>query len=341
MVQHDRSGEGAIDRTGQARGARRPGPPGPATLRAMTDIEDVLAAIDTWGADHAAAARRRAGRGPRGPRRRRPSLPLGVGDQARDRVDRADRRRTAACSTSTSLPVRRGRPSAICSPTPLVSRSKARRSSPRPGRGGSTRTPGSMRSARWSGSGPAGRSRPSSATGSSAPLGMDRHAPGGAALARFARADRRPRRARVRALPPDACRTGDRPCGDDRRVRRARRRRAGRRAIRSLRLGAWARVARRQDSALDGGAKQPRDVRTLRRVRDVRLDRSGRRARVGGADGPRIRRLGSRGVAAVLRCGARRRRRRRASLSAWRSVRASGVSGRASSTRTWSRRMAR
>ena len=49
------SGEAATRRTGQPIDARRPGPGSPGYASAMTDFEGVLATIDVWGADHAAA----------------------------------------------------------------------------------------------------------------------------------------------------------------------------------------------------------------------------------------------------------------------------------------------
>ena len=106
----------------------------------MTELDAVLATIDTWGADHAAAAVARSGGRPRDPRRSGIRLPLGVGDQARHRAGGPHRHVTRASSTSTSLPGRRVRPSATCWPTPRGSRSRARRRSRRPGRAGSTRT---------------------------------------------------------------------------------------------------------------------------------------------------------------------------------------------------------
>ena len=49
-------GESAIGRRGQAtRRQTSRSRLAPATLRSMTDFDDVLATIDTWGADHAAA----------------------------------------------------------------------------------------------------------------------------------------------------------------------------------------------------------------------------------------------------------------------------------------------
>ena len=126
---------------------------------AMSDLDDALAVIDTWGAGHAAAAV--IGPGGVVATRGDPDtcLPLGVGHEARDRVDRADRRRPRARSAR-----RRGRTAGLDRPPPPgprvgTARSKARRRSRRPGRAGSTRTRGSTRSARTSRRGPDGRSR--------------------------------------------------------------------------------------------------------------------------------------------------------------------------------------
>ena len=180
----------------------------------------------------------------------------------------------------------------------------------RPGRGGSTRTRGSMPSGSWWGSGTAGRSRRSSANGSSAPLGMDRHAPGGAAVAGSARTDRRPRRARGGAAPADAGRAGDGPGGDHGRVPGSRRRRARRRAGSTRATGAsgpncttarrrtgWATRNSPATFGHFGGAGTFLWVDPVARARARRADR------------PRVRSVGARGVAAVLGCGARRRRR--------------------------------
>ena len=136
----DRRGKLVIDRTDQRRRGRCPGPRQP-PLGFGDDRPRRRPGHD-----------RHLGRGPRGrrgprtdgrpgePRRSGARLPLGVGDEARHRAGGADRRRNGDFSTSTSRPGRPGRPSGTCSPTPRGCRSRARRRSRRPGRGGSTRT---------------------------------------------------------------------------------------------------------------------------------------------------------------------------------------------------------
>ena len=118
---------------------RRPGRP-PRYASAMTELE-----TRPRGGRH-------LGRGPCGRRGLGPNgvlatrgdpggrLPLGVGDEARHRADRARRLRARPARPRRAGRPARGRPSGICSRTPRGSRSREPGRWPRPGRAGSTPT---------------------------------------------------------------------------------------------------------------------------------------------------------------------------------------------------------
>ena len=122
-----RAASDAIHRTGQPRpGQTSRSAPGPIRFARWPTSTTRWPTIDTWGAEHAAAAVVAAGRRPRDARRPAARLPLGVGHQARHGVDRADRRGPGSGLRWTRRPVRPGRPSGISWPTRRGSSSRAR-----------------------------------------------------------------------------------------------------------------------------------------------------------------------------------------------------------------------
>ena len=272
--QHDRAGrkrhrpEGPSTRRQTSRSRLAP-----ATLRAMTDLDDVLATIDTWGADHAAAvvigpAGVLAGRGEAGHRFRWASV---------------TKLATAWCVLIAADRGLLDLDEAAGPPGSTV-RHLLAHASGLPFEGQATlAAPGTRRIYSNPGFDALGAlvgerdGRPFEAVLGEwvlAPLGMDDtrleerpsqglHGPVGdlAALA-------------AELLQPTLVGAGDGPGGDHGRVPGSRRRGARRRPVRPVRLGPRSRTARRQDAALDGRSEQPGDVRALRRRRDIPVDRS-------------------------------------------------------------------
>ena len=301
------------DRRGQAtrRQTSRSGLAPPATLRAMTDLDDVLATIDTLGRGPRRGRGHRSGRRARGPRRARPSLSLGVGDQARDRAGRADRGRprpdrprrggrSAGIDRPPSAGPRVGAP--VRGPEPILAAPGTRRIYSNPGFDALGALVGER------------EGRPFEAVLGDwvlAPLGMDDTTPRGAAVAGPARADRRPRRAGGASSSGRRwSRAATARGGDDGRVSRA-----GRRACPGV---------GRFDPCDWGLGLELHDGKTPHWMGDRNspatfghFGGSGtflwvdpvRRPRAGRADRPRVRAVGARGVAAVLGFGARGRRR--------------------------------
>ena len=254
------------------------------------------------------------------PRRARPPLPLGFADEARDGVDRADR-----LGARPSRSRRAGRPARGDRPSPARPRvgSPVRRSgqlSPRRGRGGSIRTPASTP---WASSSGERTGQPFEEVLREFVLDAARDGRDGAPRAAVAGAPwagRRHGRACRGAASAAVGRAWDCTRGDD-----------------ASRSRAWSASCPGSDGSIRatgvsgpscttasrriGWADEQRgDVRTLRWIRDLRVDRSGGGHRAGDAHRSRVRSVGARRLAGAsrIRCSRRPPTPHRASLSAWR-----------------------
>ncbi len=241
---------------------------------------------------------RRSRRRARDPRRPRPSIPVGVGDQAVHGDDGPDRGRPRPARSR-----RAGRPAGLDRQAPPGARVRP----PVRGRGACWRRPAASASTRTRATTSLGdlvvardrqdvRDRRSS-TWVLRPLAMDRtflddRPSEGLAgsildLATFARELLRP------TLLTPACAASMRDGGVPGDLGRG----ARHRPIRPVRLGPRRRAPRRQATALDGRRQQSGDIRPLRRCRHVPVGGPGRGSGPCRADRSRLRRLGARRLA--------------------------------------------
>ena len=199
---------------------------------------------------------RRAGRRAGDARRRRPSIRLGVGDEAGHRHDRPDRR-----GAWPARPRRASRPSRLDRSAPPLARV-----GPAVRRRGAPGGPGPKAHLLEPGLRPVGRAgrrpgrqelRNGARRLGPAPARDGPDLPRGSTLGRTGRPDQRPRRVRPGAAPSDAAVTGVRGLDARGGVRRALGCGARHRSVQPLRLGPGRRAARRQAAALDGRGNSP------------------------------------------------------------------------------------